>query len=309
MGKYTILDADEGLFLEQELEAMKSRDLDVMYPNLMGRRLFPLDMSTNEGAETVAYRSYDMAGMAKLIANGADDLPSVTVKSKKSVKQLYSIGDSFEYTQQDIRSARMGMVPLDSKMMSAARRAAMVTEDDLIFVGDSRVGYTGIVNDPNISDVDAPAGAGGDTTWVEKTPDEIIADVSLAVNTIISGSKGVEAPTTMAIPTEQYGHISQTRMGDGSDVTILNFILASNPYISEIVPVYKLKGAIPVTGDSSDCAIFYDRNPDKLWVEIPMDFRAYSAQEDGLKLKVPCEMRTGGLIIAYPLSVCRLDGI
>lgn len=317
MNRYTIIDADEGLFLSQELEAMKSRDLDVMYPDLMGRRLFPVDSTTGEGAETMAYRSYDMAGMAKIIANGSDDLPSVTVKSKKTVKQLYSIGDSFEYTQQDIRSARMGAVPLDSKMLSAARRAAMKTEDDLIFDGDSRIGYDGILAYPNISSVDAPDGAAGQTNWCPagayggKTPDEIVDDVALAVNTIIDGSKGVEAPSTMALPTKQYGHIAQTRMGDGSDVTILNFILQSNPYISEIVPVYKLKDSIPADAaiDSEDCALIYERNPDKVWIEAPMDFRAYAPQEDGLKLKVPCEMRTGGVVVAYPLSVCRLDGI
>jgi len=310
MKQYTLIDADEGYFLAQELEHMKAKELDVIYPDLMGRRIFPVDATTNEGAETVAYRSYDAAGMAKIIANGSDDLPSVTVKSKKSVKQLYSIGDSFEYTQQDIRSARMGGTPLDAKLMSAARRAAMVVEDDLIFNGDARIGYTGIINDPNITTLTAPDNGGGESQWVDKTPDEIVADISLAVSGIVSGSLGTEAPTTMAIPTAQYAQIAQTRMGDGSDTTILNFVLASNPYIKEIVPVFKLADSIAAGSyDGQDCALFFDRNPDKLWVEVPMDFRAYAAQEDGLMLKIPCEQRTGGIIIAYPLSVLRLDGI
>lgn len=311
--KFTILDADEGLFLEQELEAMKSRELDVLYPDLMGRRLFPVDATTSEGAESVAYRSYDMVGMAKIIANGAKDLPSVNVKSKKSVKQLFSIGDSFEYTQQDIRSARMTGRPLDSKMLSAARRAAMVLEDDLIFFGDSAIGYTGVINDPNISTLTAPDGASALTTWADKTPMEIVEDVNLAVSAIVDGSNGVEAPNVMALPNAQYALIAQTPLdaSNGSNVTILKFILESNPYISEIVPVYKLKDSIAANAayDSEDCALFFNRNPDKLWVEVPMDFRAYSAQEQGLSLMVPCEQRTGGIIIAYPLSICRLDGI
>lgn len=311
MSKYTILDSDEGMWLEQELEAMKTRELDVKYPDLMGRRLFPVDATTNEGAESVAYRSFDAVGVAKLIANGAKDLPSVNVKSKKSVKQLYSIGDSFEYTQADIRAARMSGMPLDSKLLSAARRAAMVVEDDLIFFGDADVGYTGIVNHPNIGTLTAPDGASTTTTWATKTSLEIVNDINLAVSQIVDGSNGVEAPTTMALPTAQYALIAQTPMSADNNVTILKFVLESNPYINEIVPVYKLKDSIAASAsyDSEDCAVFYNRSIDKLWIELPMEFRAYTAQEQGLSLVVPCEQRTGGLTIAYPLSVCRLDGI
>jgi hypothetical protein len=124
-------------------------------------------------------------------------------------------------------------------------------------------------------------------------------------------SNGVEAPNTLLLPESQYTLISTTPRSSTSDTTILEFVLSSNAWISEIVPVYNLKGAAPSSAsyDSEDVAILYDRSAEKLWLETPQDVEFFPAQEKGLQFEVPAHMRTAGVIVAYPKSVAQLNGI
>jgi hypothetical protein len=311
------LDADEGIFFETELEYMKARTYDVLYPELLARRLFPVDSSADPGAETISYSSWDHVGMAKLIHSYADDLPNVNVTAKKTTREVYSQAIAFGYSIQDIRAARFAGKPLDSRLAAAARRQMLQLENKLAFHGDdATLGYPGVdipgfINNANTNAVTIPQNGGATSTlWADKTPDEIIADVSLMTQTIRDVSNGVEAPNTLLLPEAQYTLIATTPRSSTSDTTILNFILSSNPWISEIIPTYELKGAAPAGAyDGQDCMILYDRSADKLTLEIPQDVEFLPAQEKSLMFEVPVHSRTAGVIIYYPKSIAQGNGI
>ena len=69
------LDANESIFFARELEYVKSKAYDVKYPANNALALFPVSTEADAGADYISYESYDMIGMAKIIANYADDLP------------------------------------------------------------------------------------------------------------------------------------------------------------------------------------------------------------------------------------------
>lgn len=305
------LDESEGIFFERELLSIKARTYDVLYPELLARQLFPLDSTTDTGAQSVSYQSWDHAGMAKLIANYSDDLPNVEVNMKETIRKIYSEGIAFGYSIQDVRSARMAGKPLEQRKANAARRQLLQLENALAFDGDAATDIPDFINGANYNVVTPVDGGGGTTDWLSKTADEIIADVSSMTASIRDGSNGVEAPNTLIIPETQYTHISTTPRSSTSDTTILDFLLKSNPFITTIMPCYNLKGKAPVSAgyDSEDVGILYDRNPDKLWLETPQDVEMFAAQEKGLTFEIPSHMRTAGVIVAYPKSIARLYGI
>lgn len=309
--KYRNLDSNESIFFERELEQIKSQSYDVLYPDLMARRLFPLDATTDTGAATVTYQTWDHVGMAKMIHSYADDLPNVELSAKETTRKIYGQGIAFGYSIQDIRAARMAGKPLEQRKANAARRQLMQLENSLAFNGDSATEIPAFINNANFNSVTPVDGAGGTTDWASKTPDEIIADVTSMTSSIRDTSNGVEAPNTLLLPETQFTLISTTPRSSTSDTSILDFILKSNPWVSEIIPVYNLKGAAPVSAsyDSEDVAILYDRNPEKLWLETPQDVEFFPAQEKGLMFEVPSHMRTAGVIVAYPKSVAQLNGI
>lgn len=308
---FTNMDANETIFFQEELEAVKSRSYDVKYPELLARRLFPLSSEVPSGAESLAYETYDHVGAAKIIHNYANSLPTVEVKGKKTVRLIYSTAISFGYSIQDVRNAQMAGKPLNQRKSNACRRQMLVLENKLAFHGDDATDIPGFINYADANAVTLPDGTAGKTTWADKTPDEIIADVSLLTTSVFDITNGVETVDTMLIPIAQYALLSDTPRSSTSDTTIMDFILKSNAFIKEIIPVYELKGAAPVSAsyDSEDCVIVYKKDPEKLTLEVPQDVEYLNPQEKALYYEVPVHARTAGVVIYYPKSIAQGNGI
>jgi len=303
---FTNMDANESIFFQEELEHVKSRSYDVKYPELLARRLFPLNQEVDSGAESIAYETYDHVGAAKIIHSYANDLPALEVSGKKTVRLVYSEGISFGYSLQDIRNAQMAGKSLTNRKANGCRRQMLSLENKLAFHGDATTDIPGFIGSANINQVTIPAGASTTKTWATKTPDEILADVALMVDAIVDGSNGVEHPNTLLVPISQYTLISTTPRSSTSDTTILEFLLKSNAWIREVIPVYELKGA---GASGLDTMMLYDRDPEKLTLEVPQDVEFLNPQEKALYYEVPVHARTAGVIIYYPKSIAQGDAI
>lgn len=305
--KFLHLDANESVFFQRELEFVKSKSYDVQYPELKARSLIPVSFEAGPGAETITYEQYDQVGMAKIVSSYADDLPRADIKGKEFTSRVRSLADSYGYNIQEIRAAKMAGKPLEQRKSNAAKRAMMQKEDAIAALGDAGHGLLGLVNHPNISSTTLPAdGTGASTLWANKTPVQILRDLNKVANFIVENTKEVEMPNTLLMPVEKYNYISSTPIGDNADKTILKFFLENSSYIKEVIPWNKLKAA---GAGGLDRMIAYDKNPEKLTLEIPQDFEQLDVEQRGLEFLVPCHSRCGGVIIYYPLSVAYADGL
>lgn len=305
-------DANESMFLLRQLDYIKQQTYDIKYAELKARKLFPVSSEADPGAERIFYRQYDQSGLAKIISNYADDLPDADVSGKEFSAKVKTLGASYKYNQQEMRAAVYGNVPLEQRRANAARRAIAQKENTLAFKGDALTGLVGLFNAPNVTSVTIPAtGTGSTTQWVNKTPDQILFDMNLVANTIVSTSLGVEQPDTMLLPLAQFNYTASTARSANSDTTILNYFLQNNPYIKQVEWVNELKGA-GVSGSGSapyDRMYAYRRSADALTLEIPSDFEQHEMEKRNLVFKIPCTERYAGLLIYYPLSLAYGDGI
>ena len=307
MRKFLHLDANESVFFSRELEFVKSKSYNVMYPELKARSLIPVSFEAGPGAETITYEQYDQVGMAKIVASYADDLPRADIKGKEFTSRVRSLGDAYGYNIQEIRAAKMVGKPLEQRKANAAKRAMEQKVDAIAALGDADFGLLGLINHPNISSTTLPAdGTGASTLWNTKTPLLIIRDMNKVANFIVENTKEVEQPDTMLMPVEQYNYISSTPMSVDNSMTILKMFLANSPYIKNVIPWNKLKGA---GAGGLDRMIAYNKSPEKLTLEIPQDFEQLDVEQRGLEFLVPCHSRIGGVIIYYPLSVAYADGL
>lgn len=301
------LDANEQIFFGRQLEYVKAKTYDILYPELMAPSLFPVSFEAGPGADTIKYEQFDMVGMAKIIASYANDLPRCDVKGKEFIANVKSIGASYGYNIQEIRAAAMKGMPLAQRKANAAKRAVKYLENYIAFFGDSDHNLPGFLSNVNIPNAAAEAdGVGGSTEWKDKTPDQILRDINAAVNEMRDLTKGVEAPDTLLLPEAQYGMIATTPRASNADTTILEFLLKSSPWLKQVIPCYELKGT--GTG-SADQFVLYKRSPDKLELNIPSDFEQFAPQEKGLEFEVPCHERVCGVIVFYPLSASKVYGI
>lgn len=321
MGQFSNLDAVDTVFFERELESVKSNSYNVIYPEYKATMLIPIATDAGPGAESIVYQQYDELGVAKVIANYADDLPRADVKGTEFSSPIRGIGNSYGYNVQEIRASRMAGKNLDQRKANAAHRANDITVNKIAWFARPadgvNAGLTGLIYNPNITSATAPTGVTtSNVRWIGASPknsDEILSDLNALVDDTIELTKGQEIPDTVLMPIAQYTKISSTRMAAGTDTTILEYFKRNKPMVSTIEWVAEFKDVNPVpstlAASNTDIAMSYTKNSDKLTLEIPQPYEQFPAQERNLELVVNVHSRCGGVIIYYPLGVQIMEGI
>ena len=299
--------------MARELDYIKAQSYDVEYPELTALSLFPISNEVNPGAETVTYYSYDKTGVAKIINNYATDLPRADVKGKPSTGYVKSVGASYGYSVQDMRASRMASKSLDVRKAEAARYAVDFELNRIAWAGDKENGLIGVLSPENDIPLYAvPNGASGKTSWESKTADEILADLNGMQKQVSRTTKNVERPDTLALPADVYIDIS-TRQIPNTGYTVKKFLLENAPYLKDIVSAAELQADAedtnPYAAQGKNVALLFKKDARKMSIEHPLPFYQHPLQTKGLEIVVPCEARTAGAIIYYPLSALIAVGV
>lgn len=301
------LDAYGSIFFGNQLEFMQQQIYDYQYPVFKAFELIPVNFNIPAGARFVSATGYQSVGRARIINSYADDLPEAGILGQQLVNPVLSIGVSYRYSHQEIREAQYANLSLPTMSGFAAKKANDQKINELAISGDLVSGMFGWINNPNIPVQNVPAdGIGASTLWTNKTPEQVLRDMNLIVNAVVVNSNGVEMPDTLVLPLEQYTYIASTPRSVNSDVTIMNYFLMNNPYITNIFSLPELAGA-GVAG--ANMMIAYSRDANKFAMQIAMPFTQYAPQERNLEFVIPCESRFGGVQVYYPLSMNIGEGI
>lgn len=299
-------DANESVFFARQLEYVKSQTYDIKRVALSALTLMPVSTAIPEGATTHTYRQYDGVGMAKVIANYANDLPRADVTGKEFTSVIRSIGNAYGYNVQEIRSALFAGVNLNGKKAMMATRAHEEKINQLAFAGDTEHGLPGLLSNPNVPEVTLAAdGTGSSKTLASKTTDKMVRDVNALINRVLTQSKGAHRVTDVWMPIEQHTLLSTTQNSVASDTTVLEFLQKNHKGVT-FTSVVELDGA----GAGGTDRMYAIENSSMNWqLEIPMMIKQYSPQQNGLEFEVPVESRFAGVIIEYPLAFAFADGI
>ena len=117
------MDAKFTAVLERQLEFIKTRTYDIMYPEMKARQFIPVNNDVDTGAETITYRQWDMIGMAQIIANYGDDMPLIDELVEEFEQKVQGLGAAYEWSIQDLRRSAMAGASLDQRRARAARRS------------------------------------------------------------------------------------------------------------------------------------------------------------------------------------------
>lgn len=307
---------DASVFFARELDHIKAQSYDMEYPELTALSLFPISSEADSGAETITYYTYDKSGLAKVIDNYSTDLPRADVNGKPSFAQIKSLGDSYGYSAQEMRASRLAGKSLDVRKAESARYQIDRLTNQIAWAGDKESGLMGVLSEgQNIPLYTVLAGGeSGKTSWLEKTADEILADVNGMQKQVARVTKNVERPDTLCVPSDVFMDISTRRIPDTS-TTVKSFLLEHAPYLKDIVSTAELDSdsvetnpyAKPVGGQG--VAFLFKNDERKLTLENPMPFYQYPLQARNLEVVVPCEARTAGVIVYYPLSCLIAVGV
>lgn len=308
---------EASVFFARELDYVKSKSYDVEYPELTALNLFPISSEADEGAETITYYTYDKKGVAKIIDNYSDDLPRADVDGKPTTAAIKSLGASYGYSVQEMRASRLAGKNLDARKAESARWSIDSETNKIAWRGDDVSGLMGVLSTgQSIPQYAITAGAtSGNTKWTEKTADEILDDINGMARQVAKSTKNVERPDTLCVPADVYMWIATKRI-DHTAMSVLNYLLENSPYIKNIVSAAELNADATETNPyatddatGQGVAFLFKNDRNKLSLENPMAYKQYTAQPRNLETVVPCEARTAGVIVYYPMSCMIAVGV
>lgn len=306
------LDANETVILENTLEQMRSRVVEVKRPELKARRLIPVTSEMDPGSESWAYSIWDRAGMAKVIANYSDDIPKVAVFGRKVSFTQETIALAYDWSWLDmLRTAKSG-VPLKARKANAVREGFEQKIEEIGAIGIPETGVKGLLNNVNVPVISAaPPAATGSTAWSagKKTPDEILADLMAMEDAIDANTKGVHQADTLLLPKNRLRYIAKTPMStqNGADRkdTILKIFLEQSESIRN-VDSWRYLDTVNAGGPR---AVMYRRDPTHVHFEIPLEQQEQPPQAKNLAMEIISVGRIGGVAFEYPLSAVYMNGI
>lgn len=300
---------DASIFFARELDYIKSKSYDKVYPEFTALNHFPITHEVPEGAETMTYYSYEKTGLAVIISNYATDLPRADAKGEPTTATIKSIGDSYGYSVQDMRASRMAGKSLDTRRADAARYAIDRKTNEIAFAGDKKHKLMGMLSEDNDIPVYTLSVVDGKTSWIDKSADEILEDINKMFAYQAELTQDVERADTLAIPPAVFIDIS-TRQIPNTGYTVKKFLMENAPYLKEIVSAPELAGRNKDTNPYGvNVALLYTNSSEKFSLEIPMAFYQYPLQNRNLEVVIPCEERVGGIVMYYPLSALIAVGI
>ena len=288
-----------GLFLERQLEYIRPQVFEIQYSDIKYPTILPVTSEAGSGAQTFTYRIMDSTGEFRLLADNAADLARADISQVEKSINIRSFGGSFGYTVQELRAAQMANIALEQRRAAAVRRAYEEKVESVALFGESTVGLAGFFNNASVDIVAADKWF----TTVGTTAQEMIELLNYGVSAIINGSNMKEQPDTILMGYDDYNKVSTTRNSDSSDVTVLEYFLRTNPYITNVEPINQLVKGKNNGKLNTNRMVVYKRDPEKVQLHIPQPLELFPPQQRGLEFIVPAHARVGGVALYYPKSV------
>jgi hypothetical protein len=245
------------------------------------------------------------------ISSETNDIPGVSVNGKKLVKPLRLLARELSYTSVELERSQLTGQPIDVQKINALNVLYQMNTDQMVYIGSTDVGATGLVNDASVTVSTVANGASGSPLWINKTPDEIVADVNaLLASTWLSAAYAV-CPSKLLLPPTQFSYIASQKVSSAGNVSVLQYIkqnsisLEINGSPLDIQPVKWLAGA---GGSSADRMVAYTNSEDR--VRFPMvPVRRETAYYHGIRFIAPYLWAFGELEVVYPETMGYADGI
>lgn len=289
------------MYLARQLDYVKARAYNQLYPEMKSAILVPDDTEMPEWVETISVVSYEAVGMAKIIANYADDLPRADVRGVAQVVNVKTLGDSYGYNVNEIRASRANGMGLDARKAVSARLAVEIKLAKLRLVGDEDYGLYGIFTYPNTPEIILP-NAGN---WMDPafTGDDVLENLIAMQEAYYKQNKGVHLADMLALPPDAYSACVTKMLTAGvSPTSPLDYYQRLYPNV-RVERIYECQGADPDTGQ--DVALLYERRVENLAHLYVMPFTQLPPEARNLEFVINAIARSAGVQVWRPLALLQ----
>ena len=299
---------DAGLaFLQSQLAHIEAKVYEKKYKAITYPNVIPISNEAGEFATSVDYYYIDGRTVAKFIGTTAIDVPISEISMDVISVPVHLGAVGYSYSDEELGQAMMLNRPLVQLKANTARRGYEEHLQTVGMNGDTQNNLPGFIDNANVTSANV-VNPGSGTEWVNKTPDQILFDITDLCSDVNVDTLQVEAIDTLALPTQQYNYLNGTRL-TYSDLNIMTWLVNNLSFIkssADIISVAELDGA---GAGSTDRMMAYTKDSDKVVMHVPKPLIFHEPVRETLGYKVPGTYKSGGVEFRYPGSARYADGI
>ncbi|MBZ9633067.1 MULTISPECIES: DUF2184 domain-containing protein [Clostridium] len=146
--------------------------------------------------------------------------------------------------------------------------------DRNVYVGISKTGTYGLVNNPLITATSAVVGASGSATWSKKTPTEIMNDINqLLTQTVTASEYDLSGMANrILIDWANYAYIANTPVTIAGTQSILNYLLENNIAANQGISleIYPCRWCTGAGVGSTQRIVAYVKAENKVNIDLPV---------------------------------------
>lgn len=306
-------------FLIPQLTYIEREVYTIRYPQIRYPELVPVDTDAPEWIPSVTYFSMDGVGQANWFSARGQDVPLTEVVRSKFETSIKMAAIGYAYDLEEISQAAMLGRNLTADKARYARMAAEQFLDIAALFGDATAGFLGLLNNPTVTAVVAPAtgaqnGFTTSTLWANKLPAQILSDVNNTLSGIWISTQTLEMADTLLLPLAAYNYIANTRLSDLTSTTILQWLREVNSYTADNGAPLTIRGirGLDVAGaGGTGRMVAYWKDPSVVKMHLPMPFRFLPEpfRSRPLYWEIPGIFRFGGVDIRRPAAFRYVDGV
>lgn len=262
-------------FLESELEKK-----DNVLKEPLSSVTYPRDITIRVGggfdefvsSVSVGYGITGGSGEGIVGAGAADGVPMIQANFDKDLFKTHLVTLGSRVFWVDVQRGEITGRSVEKILRDGVRLTYDKHMDANLYVGFSRFGTTGLVNNASVTAITAAVGGGGQTTWASKTPDEILKDVNDAIEDVwdAAGNDPDAIPNHILLPYKQYNLLVSTKVSSAADKSILQYLLDNN--------IAKQNGADLFIGPTSYCKNAGTGSTDRMVVYVNKE--RYAAMDE-----------------------------
>lgn len=313
-----------GAFLIGELERL-DQTLHMPLVSVTWSRDIDLREDVSIADETSSFTNSSFAAAGGITPGGkawigkdANAISGVSLDIGKTANPLYLWGQEVSWTIPELESAAKLGRPVDAQKFEVMRLKHNMDTDEQVYIGDTTLGKTGLVNAASVTNVTNVAnGAAGSPLWENKTPDEILADVNELLSSVWAASAWAVIPTELRLPPKKYSYLVSQKVSNAGNMSILQYLrdnnlAAANGQKLNIQPLKWLNGAGSggTQGDDTTTNRMVAYTKDPMRVRFPMTPLQRTPLEYRSLYQITTYFgRLGVLEVVYPETIGYRDGL